>query len=213
MEWGKTTTHILQRRQSVVPSWQYQPNIPEEKNICEQKGTLWIRLAMRFKFWHTWRLLPLTPGAQGEHLAHLGQLSQLSQLSHICFPCLPSRWVSLIFYTPLCYDGSVDVQADLRRKLHDFIIWSWSKQWEILIVVISKSCSWWSELEEFLKLRKLVINDWVHVLPRLVSRDGERVAGHSNDMYPFRGIFVGRFKYRKLGGGEGVVIIERRISL
>ena len=65
-----------------------------------------------------------------------------------------------MFYTPLCYNGSVDVQADLRRKIHDFIIWSWSKQWEILIVVISKSCSWWSELEEFLKLRNLVINDW-----------------------------------------------------
>ena len=29
--------------------------------------------------------------------------------------------------------GSADLQADLRWKFHDFIIWSWGKQQEILL--------------------------------------------------------------------------------
>ena len=57
-----------------------------------------------------------------------------------------------------------------KVKLYDFIIWSWSKQRETLLAVISKSCLlpfdsyWWR-----LKLRKLVTKDWVHVSTRLVS--------------------------------------------
>ena len=40
MKWRKTITHIQQQRQSTVTSWQWQPNIFEEKNICEAKANL-----------------------------------------------------------------------------------------------------------------------------------------------------------------------------
>ena len=45
-----------------------------------------------------------------------------------------------------------------------------------------------------MNLRKLVINDWVHVFPRVVFWDSRRVVGHSNDMSLF-----GRFL---LGGSD-----------
>ena len=99
-------------------------------------------------------MLRLTPEAQGEHLAQL-----------------PSRWVNLGVLYPTANDGSVEVQADLRWKTYDFIIWSWSKQWKILLVVISKSCLWiWIVVTAYwggLKLRKLVINDCVYVFLEL----------------------------------------------
>ena len=44
MKWGKTATHIQQRRQSTVTSWQWQLNIFEEKTFARQKPTLWIKL-------------------------------------------------------------------------------------------------------------------------------------------------------------------------
>ena len=37
---GIKNKHILQQRQSKVASWQYQPNIFEEKNISEPKVNL-----------------------------------------------------------------------------------------------------------------------------------------------------------------------------
>ena len=44
---------------------------------------------------------------------------------------------------------------------------------KILLVVIISNYSYRGEL----KLRKIVINDWVCVFPRVVSGDGERVVG------------------------------------
>ena len=41
-----------------------------------------------------------------------------------------------------------------------------------------------------LKLRKLVINDWVYVFPRVVLGDGRRVVGLWNDMYLFGGFLL-----------------------
>ena len=98
LKWGKTTTHILQGWQSIVRSWERQPNILEEKTFARQKATLLIKLTLKIKFWRTWKSFALTPGAQGKHLAHLRQLSQLSQK---CLPCLPSKWVSLGVLFPI----------------------------------------------------------------------------------------------------------------
>ena len=42
----------------------------EKKILVMQKPTLWIKFAMKTKFWRTWRLVPLTPGVQGKYLAH-----------------------------------------------------------------------------------------------------------------------------------------------
>ena len=73
----------------------------------------------------------------------------------------------------------------MRRRvefmIYDFIIWSWNKQWKISLVVISKSCWWWSHCYyRWLKLRKWVTKVWIHVFPVLVSRgvnDGGKVEG------------------------------------
>ena len=46
-------------------------------------------------------------------------------------------------------------------------------------------------------LRKLVTNDWVHVPPELVSRDGRRLGDCWHCMSIFGGISVGMFKYEK----------------
>ena len=71
--------------------------------------------------------------------------------------------------------------------------------WSVNLACNDLNCSYCREL----KLRKLVINNWVYVFPRLVSGgDGEQVVGRWNDIYiPVWGIFVGRFKCRKLEGG------------
>lgn len=44
------------------------------------------------------------------------------------------------------------------------------KQWQILLVVIRKSCIWWfAWYWRGFKLRKLVTKDWIHVFPGLIS--------------------------------------------
>ena len=91
-EIGKTTTHMLQQHHSIVTSWQYQPT------FARQKSTLWIRLAMKIKFWHTWKLLWLTPGAQGEHLAHQPGFTAFTGI----YPAYLVDELALVFYTPLC---------------------------------------------------------------------------------------------------------------
>ena len=40
------------------------------KTFARQKQTLWIKLDMKIKFWHTCRLLRLNPGARGNHLSN-----------------------------------------------------------------------------------------------------------------------------------------------
>ena len=56
-----------------------------------------------------------------------------------------------------------------KEKFYELIIWGLSKQWEMLLVVLRKSCLWWFEWSlQRLKLRKLVIKDWVHVFPGLM---------------------------------------------
>ena len=60
-------------------------------------------------------------------------------------------------------------------------------QWILLVVIWIKATVYWRGL----KLRKLVINDWVHVFPRVVSGDGVRVVGRWNDMYLFAGFLLG----------------------
>ena len=86
-----TTVYSTKLTVSTKHSW-------GKKTFARQKATLWIKLAMKIKFWHTWRLLPLTPGALGEQLAHL---SQLLHLSHKCLPSLRCRWVSLGVLYPI----------------------------------------------------------------------------------------------------------------
>ena len=55
-----------------------------------------------------------------------------------------------------------------------------------------------------MKLRKLVINDWVHLFPRVVSLDSRRMVGGLNDMYLFWGfLWGGAHKCRKLGSDIG----------
>ena len=64
-------------------------------------------------------------------------------------------------------------QAYIRSTFYYFMIWSSTKQWEILLAVISKSCLRWYNLYwEVLKLRKSVTNHWVHGSPGFVSRSG-----------------------------------------
>ena len=45
-----------------------------------------------------------------------------------------------------------------------------------------------------MKLRELVISDWVHLFPRVVSGDGRRVVAHRNDMQLFWGFLLGGSK-------------------
>ena len=141
------------------------------------------KLAMKIRFWHTWRLLPLTPGAQGEHLAHL---IQLSQVSHKCLPCVPSRWVSLgVLYPTMlwwfCWRSGWPKVENLwlyNLKLQQAVRnLPWGDQY-LNLARGDLNCSYSGGL----KLRELVINDWVHVFPRLVSGDGGRVVGRWNKM-------------------------------
>ena len=145
---------------------------------------------MKIKFWHTWRLLRLNPGAQGEHLPH----QPVSTAFTSDCPVYLVDELVLVSLPHYDNDGSIEVQADQRWKSYGLIIWSWSKQWEILLAVISKSCLWWfwiaGSCRGGLKLRKLVINDWVYVFPRVVLRDGGRMVGRWNGMYLFGGFFL-----------------------
>ena len=122
---------------------------------------------MKIKFWHTWRLLRLNPGAQGEHLPH----QPVSTAFTSDCPVYLVDELVLVSLPHYDNDGSIEVQADQRWKIYGLIIWSWSKQWEILLAVISKSCFWWfwiaGSYRGGLKLRKLVINDWVYVFLEL----------------------------------------------
>ena len=72
---------------------------------------------------------------------------------------------------------NLKLQTDLKWFFFDFLNRSLRKQWEILLVVISKCCLWWFDSYwGGLKLKKLVNNDWVHVTPGLVLGSGVRVA-------------------------------------
>ena len=42
-----------------------------------------------------------------------------------------------------------------------------------------------------MKLRKLVTKDWVHVSPRIISRDGEKVWEAVETGYIFGGLLLG----------------------
>ena len=86
------------------------------------------------------------------------------------FPYLPSRWVSLDWCSILRYanDGSVDVQADLRREIMTlkFEVGASSEKsclWSSVNFSAcgDLNCSYWGGL----KLRKFVFNNWV--FPRL----------------------------------------------
>ena len=84
-----------------------------------------------------------------------------------------------------------------KVKFYDFINWSWNKQWEILFVVISKSCFWWFDWYwRGLKLRKVVTKDWVHVSPGPVVR--ERAVVEITCTFT-EIIVVERFQFRKMG--------------
>ena len=92
----------------------------------------------------------------------------------VCPVYLVDKWQSWCFVPPYgrANGGSVDAQANLKWSLK-LEFWSWSKQWEILLVVISKSCLWWFDSYwEGLMLRTLV-NDWIHVSSELVLEDGK----------------------------------------
>ena len=166
-----------------------------KKTFARQKATLWIQLAVKIKFWYRWTLLPLTPGGQGEHLAHL---SRLSQLLHKCLPCLLSRWVSLGVLYPIrlwwfCWRSGWPKVKNL---------WLYNLKLEQAMRNLAcgdLNCSYWGGL----KLRKLVINDWVHVFPRLVLGDGRRVEDRWHDMYLFGEFLLGDSNVENWVWGEG----------
>ena len=83
---------------------------------------------------------------------------------HKCLPCLPSRWVSLSVLCPImllwfCW------RSDWPRVKN---LWLYNLKLEQAMRNLAcgdLNCSYWGGL----KLRKLVINDWVHVFPRVAS--------------------------------------------
>ena len=85
-------------------------------------------------------------------------------------------------------------QASQRWKFYDFIIWSWSQQWEILLLMISKLCVWrfWGNyLGNYWQLGPCF--SWTYF-------GGWREGGGCwNCMCFLWGIFVGRFKCGKMG--------------
>ena len=105
---------------------------------------------------------------------------------HKCLPCLASRWVGLsvlcsIMLLWFCWC------SDWPRVKN---LWLYNLKLEQAMRNLAcgdLNCSYWGGL----KLRKLVINDWVHVFPRVVSGDGVRVVGRWNDMYLFAGFLLG----------------------
>ena len=68
-------------------------------------------------------------------------------------------------------------------KMLWFIILGWSKQWEILLLMIKISClRWFDWYWRGLKLSKLVIKDWVHMFPRLLFQGVEWSGGLWSDV-------------------------------
>ena len=89
-----------------------------------------------------------------------------------------------------------------KVKLYDFVIWSWSKLWKILLTVIIKFFFWWFNLYwRGLKLRKWVTKDWIHMSSGLVCRD-RGVARHWNCMNIFWWLLLGSSNAEKWGDQE-----------
>ena len=87
-----------------------------------------------------------------------------------------------------------------KVEFYDFMIRSWSKQWEILLMVISKYCLW--QLDSCwrgLKLRKLVTKDRVHMSPERASGEGGRVGDSWNCIFFFWESLLGGVNVGKWG--------------
>ena len=131
---------------------------------------------MKIKFWPTWRLLRLTPGAQGVFYT-LDVLYPIVLVMNM----LMFRWKKYDFY-------NLKLEQAIRNLA--------CGDQQILLVVISVVTTvYWRGL----KLRELVINDWVHVFPRAVSRDSGRVMDRWNDIYLFGRFLLGGSNAEKLG--------------
>ena len=177
---GIENKHILQQRHSKVASWQCQPNTFEEKNISEPKVSL-----MNYACHENQNLGYMMKNASAKSWSARGaSRSWASCQSFHKFPYLPSRWVSLDWCSILRYtnDGSVDVQADLRREIMTlkFEVGASSEKsclwWSVNLSACGDlNCSYWGGL----KLRKLVFKNWV--FSRVVLRDGRRVVNGWND--------------------------------
>ena len=66
----------------------------------------------------------------------------------------------------------------LKRTLNHLVNEKSCLWWSVNLARGDLNCSYWGGL----KLIKLVINDWVHVFPRVVSGNSGRVGGLWNDM-------------------------------
>ena len=95
MKWGKTTTHVQQqRRQCTVTSWQWQPNIFEEKIFARQKLTLWIKLDIKSQILAYMQIALAKSRSTMRASHHPAFMGNCLTINHTCLPCLPIRWVS-----------------------------------------------------------------------------------------------------------------------
>ena len=184
MKWGKTTTHTQQRLQSTVTSWQWQPNIFEEKTFARQKSTFWIKLDLEN---HIFAYMQVgsakSRSARGaSQPAFMG--SCLSLPPRVCYVYLVGELV-LVFYTPR--SGWTKVKT----------VWLYNLKLEqamrnLARMVISKSCLWWFDSYwGGLKLRKLVIIMYLLELFRLMEGGWWAVEMICTCLGGF--LFVGRF--------------------
>ena len=132
------------------------------------------------------------------------------------FPYLPSRWVSLDWCSILRYanDGSVDVQADLRREIMTlkFEVGASSEKsclwWSVNLSACGDlNCSYWGGL----RLRKLVFNNWV--FPRVVLGDGWRMVNSWNDRYMFGGFSLESSNTENFGGHQNKNFLNNSVEL
>ena len=147
-----------------------------KKRIARQKSTLWIKLAMTIKFWHTWRLLRLNPGEQEEHLTHQPAFTAFALSTKF------SRWVSLGAQHPIML---IMVLLTFRLVKGEIFM---TLYFEVGASNV-KSCMWWFWIvvtTRFLCFLKLFRGMW---------EGGGPLKWH----VPVWGIFVGRFRCGKMG--------------
>ena len=132
------------------------------------------------------------------------------------FPYLPSRWVSLDWCSILHYanDGSVDVQADLRREIMTlkFEVGASSEKsclwWSVNLSACGDlNCSYWGGL----RLRKLVFNNWV--FPRVVLGDDWRMVNSWNDRYMFGRFSLESSNTENFGGHQNKNFLNNSVEL
>ena len=89
-----------------------------KKQLQDKKPTLWIKLVIKIKFWHTYRFFRLNLGTRG------------AIVTRVCPVYLVQSWCSIPHYGWV-NGGFVDVPALLTLQFEAG-------------VSVEKSCSWWS---------------------------------------------------------------------